>query len=660
MSEFSPTWNKGTVAYNNCVFDQRCTGGNKYVTRGYNAVDLTSVTYNGCSGTVSGLLGSTTQVTNLSIVNCGSPSAKFTTTDVTQASGAIQATVQLGAVTVENCYMECKGPLICSVKSTSISITDSTFKLDQWLLAPWEGGGAPANTYGTIVLDNLIIERGADAAAQYFLVDLSPKNTVAPAAVTKLDSVSITNVQGNAACGLIYYRGKPAAGLGTVQVSDNNFMYGGHAGCVMIGHDTVEGGWTINSITITNNRLTAEEDGNHGISIAYDTDGATVSNNIVVGSDWGYVVKGQHHTITRNIGYCLRGYLDMNTGNTCEYNTFYVTATDATSHRHAVDIRAAAVGGVFKNNIVVFDTTGKTKGAGEDYRLFAMRENLSSSAFICDYNCYYHIRGLTESYLWVDTAASTSGQTLASLQDAWSNRGLTNDTHSVYVDPVIRSVDYASDYFMYLSSFSSVRNKSSDGSNIGYDQTDAVLDLTLLIADTEDLTNLNPIGERAATRGNEIIVQLGTVPGVSVAHTETQWLFTSAANPTEQFIVTTNANGIVTDRPLGNVGYGSLTELRIDLDRVVDYVVQVKINNDGDWSEPLALDMQPRMIASKHKTEAVVVPTTTGATVTPTYPKWVEYRTANRVVIEPLTYVDEPRSNKPVETRTSSGATIRT
>lgn len=168
-----------------------------------------------------------------------------------------------------------------------------------------------------------------------------------------------------------------------------------------------------------------------------------------------------------------------------------------------------------------------------------------------------------------------------------------------------------------------------------------------------------PIEERVVFRGNEIVIQLwkffDTFPS---DHASTLWVFTNTVDPSNAFTITTTASGVVSDLPIAEVSYGTLVELRIALDRTKDWHFQAILNNNI-YSEQVLLDLQPRMLSAKHRTDSSVTATRTGATVSTSSPRWTETQTSDgRVIISNQVYADEPASNRPTESRQGNRVVI--
>jgi len=293
---------------------------------------------------------------------------------------------------------------------------------------------------GDISFNGVNFTGSLTATDGHYVVDLTA--LISPR-FNSLSSVSITDCTGELSGGLLDIGSMPAGqSTATITVTGNDITWNNIASiAVKVGKDNTDasGEATISDITITDNSFangSSSPVGTHCILVGHFSSNGEVARNFLKGADWQLVVKGDDYYCHHNRIYGWRAYLDLGARNRAEHNSIYSTGTTEAAFRHAINFRSTAVNGTFRNNIVVFDTTSNAAG-GENYKLMDIQHNMTGTNFLCDYNCYYHIAGPANSYLWEDHLNNT-GNTLSGLRDIWSGLyGLDNDTHSVYGDALL-------------------------------------------------------------------------------------------------------------------------------------------------------------------------------------------------------------------------------
>ena len=288
---------------------------------------------------------------------------------------------------------------------------------------------------------------------------------------SSLNSVTIDTVTGTNGGGLFSIYNSPVEGT-QVTVKNNDVALGGLFTGINIGVDDAGyiADYPIVGAVVENNTIKMTID-RHGISTGMQSDSCIVRYNKVSGGCWNYVNKGTKNYYHHNTGHGTRMYLDTREGNSgngtgttagrCEHNSFYVTAATGAAFRHAIRIDTIAensLGGTFKNNIVVFDTTGQA--AGDDYALMQFTYDGDMRGFEIDYNVYY-IPDFTNTLLWRQDA--TTGVSLVTLQDKEAVIGVVGaDAHSVLSDPGYSSIDLDDATFLEVGRFSPAYRAASD------------------------------------------------------------------------------------------------------------------------------------------------------------------------------------------------------
>lgn len=163
--------------------------------------------------------------------------------------------------------------------------------------------------------------------------------------------------------------------------------------------------------------------------------------------------------------------------------------------------------------------------------------------------------------------------------------------------------------------------------------------------------NTAPLYQITRVRGNEITFLIDGNPST------TTWRLYKRTSITPDIVLVVPSSGFNSPHVLGNISYVTAKELRISLDRSIDWYLQYQCDG-GNWSEKQYIDLRTRNIARASRLEAVVKDTNSGAVVFKNNPKIIETKIETGVSVTPEIYIDEPETGESVETKTNRGATI--